>query len=61
MKDFNKMTLLKNAVILSLLTLVMTASLLATLVITLGEQVKTHHNDLNKPRMNTLIEQGVKP
>lgn len=55
------MTLFKNAVILSLLTLVMTASLLATLAITLGEQVKAHHVDVNTARMNTLIEQGVKP
>jgi hypothetical protein len=55
------MTLLKNAVVLSLLTLVMTASLLATLVITLGEQVKAHHKDVNTARMNTFIEKGVKP
>lgn len=55
------MTLLKNAIALSLLTLVMTASLLATLAITLGEQVQAHYVDVNKPRMNTLIEQGVKP
>jgi hypothetical protein len=55
------MTLLKNAVVLSLLTLVMTASLLATLAITLGEQVQAHHEELNTARMNTFIEQGVKP
>ena len=55
------MTIFKNAVILSLLTLVMTTSLLATLAITLGKQVKAHHVDVNTARMNTLIEQGVKP
>ena len=55
------MTLLKNAIILSLLSLVMTTSLLATLAVILGKQVKAHHVDVNKPRMNTLIEQGVKP
>ena len=55
------MTLFKNAIILSLLTLVMTASLLATLAITLGEQVQARYDDVNKPRMNTLIEQGVEP
>ena len=55
------MILLKNAVILSLLTLVMTTSLLATLAITLGKQVQARYVDVNKPRMNTLIEEGVKP
>ena len=55
------MTLFKNAIALSLLTLVMTTSLLATLAITLGKQVKAHHDDVNKARMNTLIEKGVKP
>ena len=54
------MTLLKNAIILSLLTLVMTTSLLATLAITLGEQVKAHHVDVNTARNLTMIE-GVKP
>ena len=53
------MTLLKNAVILSLLTLVMTASLLVTLAITLGKQVKAHHVDLNKPRNLTMIQFNI--
>ena len=50
------MTLLKNAVILSLLTLVMTASLLATLAITLEKQVKAHQVDENTARNLTMIE-----
>jgi hypothetical protein len=54
------MTLFKNAVILSLLTLVMTTSLLATLAIILGKQVQACHDDLNTPRNLTMI-QGVKP
>jgi hypothetical protein len=49
------MTLLKNAVILSLLTLVMTASLLATLVITLGEQVQVSEHFVNVPRNLTML------
>ena len=54
------MTLLKNAVILSLLTLVMTTSSLATLAVILGKQVKAHHVDVNTARNLTMI-QGVKP
>ena len=53
------MTLLKNAVILSLLTLVMTTSLLATLAVILGEQVKAHHDDVNTARNLTMIQSNL--
>jgi hypothetical protein len=50
-----------NAVILSLIAIMLVSSVLLAGAITIGSHFKTHHDDLNKPRMNTFIEQGVKP
>ena len=55
------MTQQANAIVLSLLAIMLVSSMLLAGAITIGSYVKTHHDDVNKPRMNPLIEQGVKP
>jgi hypothetical protein len=48
-------------IINSLLAVLLVFSIVLAGVCTLGKYVKAHHDDVNKPRMNTFIEQGVKP
>ncbi len=55
------MTQQANAIVLSLLAIMLACSFVLAGAITIGSYVKTHHDDVNKPRMNPLIEQGVKP
>ena len=55
------MTLLKNVVVRSLLLTMLVCSVLLAGVITLGNYIQARCVDVNTARMNTLIEQGVKP
>ncbi len=55
------MTQQANAIVLSLLAIMLVSSMLLAGAITLGKQVKAHHDDMNKPRNLTMTIQGVKP
>jgi hypothetical protein len=48
-------------IINSLLAVLLVCSIVFAGVCTLGNYIKTHHDDVNTARMNTFIEQGVKP
>ncbi len=54
------MTQQANAIVLSLLAIMLACSFVLAGAITIGSYVKTHHDDVNKPRMNPLIEQALK-
>ena len=55
------MTQQANAVVLSLLAIMLVSSVLLAGVIALGNYVKTHHDDVNTARNLTMTIQGVKP
>ncbi len=55
------MTQQANAIVLSLLAIMLACSFVLAGAITIGSYVKTHHDDVNKPRNLTMTIQGVKP
>jgi Na+-transporting NADH:ubiquinone oxidoreductase subunit NqrC len=53
------MTQQANAIVLSLLAIMLVSSMLLAGAITLGKQVKAHHDDMNKPRNLTMLQSNL--